>query len=136
MDNLDLSSEGEEEPQEQSRERSSLAFREQREAQNAVNQDTARFLLEANKEKKNNKFTYSYPSLGDEQDDAEENSDEDYVEIQRAIEKKKQEAREQAGKRTVNTKTTLHRNTQDISKEPQRKISTEVQSVLKPKYSN
>ena len=118
MDNLDLSSEGEEESQEQSRERSSLAFREQREAQNAVNQDTARFLLEANKEKKNNKFTYSYPSLGDDQDDAEENSDEDYVEIQSAIEKKKQEAREQAGKRTVNTKTTLHRNTQDISKEP------------------
>jgi hypothetical protein len=34
---LDLSSEGEEEPQQQSRQRSSLAFREQKETQNVPN---------------------------------------------------------------------------------------------------
>jgi hypothetical protein len=82
---------------------------------------------------------YSYPSLEDEEEE-DENSDEDFAEVQRAIEKKKQEVREQAGRRTVNTviaKTNLPKPAHEPPRvDPERKVSTEVESVLKPKYSN
>lgn len=59
--------------------------------------------------------------------------------MQRAVEKKKQEAREQNIKRTVNALTALGNkpaNELRRDRSTDRKISTETETALKPKYPN
>lgn len=60
--------------------------------------------------------------------------------MQRAVEKKKQEAREQNIKRTVNVLTGLGNKPTAVElrrdRSTDRKISTETETVLKPKYPN
>lgn len=112
-----------------------LAFKERTESQG--NEDTARFLVnEGIKERERAKYLYSYPSLEDEE---EEEDSEDYEEMQRAVEKKKQEAREQNIKRTVNALTGLGNKLTPtelrIDRSTDRKVSTETETALKPKYS-